>query len=125
MPSSGSIRPYLNIPVTVRLGFKLKIPYGHGGVIIPRGSAGTKYGLTLANTTGLIDPDYTGEWILKLLARGPKTITWVRGDRLCQFSIVPMRTDPLIEVTEGTIETTERGDGAFQSTGLNTFTIDK
>lgn len=42
-------------------GFKMKLPQGFGAMIIPRSGLGAVLGVTLANSTGLIDTDYHEE----------------------------------------------------------------
>lgn len=46
----------------VDLGFKMEIPDGYMVKIIPRSGHGSLRGLTLRNSTGLIDDDYTKNW---------------------------------------------------------------
>lgn len=124
MPESGSVLAIQKTPTVANLGVKIQIPTGYAGFIIPRSSAGIKYGLYLANSTGLIDPDYTGEWILNILRRPIKfesgeidLFSWERGDRLFQFVILPCLTEEFQVVDS--LDKTARGDGGFGSTGLN------
>ncbi|MGL5051813.1 MAG: hypothetical protein ACRC6E_14470 [Fusobacteriaceae bacterium] len=66
--------------------------------IYVRSSLGTKYGITLANDTGIIDADYyyndyTGGNIgLKLVNNGDKVLTIKEGDRIAQGIFVKFLT---------------------------------
>ena len=93
----------------VHTGLCVAIPEGNFGMIVPRSSLGAK-GLFLMNTVGIIDSDYRGEILLHIAGYVP-----VVGERIAQLVIVPyVHVDP-IEVTA--LDTTERGDGGFGSTG--------
>lgn len=97
-------------------GLHVAIPQGHVGLLIPRSSLHTK-GWQLANTIGVIDSDYRGEILIKLVPT--KQDYWPDlpqyGDRIAQLVIVPCPTVEVEEVTE--LPTTDRGDGGFGSTG--------
>lgn len=47
----------------VPLGFATSFEGGFGGLVIPRSGLGSKFGLSLRNTVGLIDSDYRDEWM--------------------------------------------------------------
>ena len=47
----------------VPLGFSTSFEKGYGGLVLPRSGLGSKFGLSLRNTNGLIDGDYPGEWM--------------------------------------------------------------
>ena len=98
---------------TVRTGVSVAIPNGHVGLVYVRPSLGVK-GVVLANGTGVIDSDYRGEILLKLVAlKYPVALD--HGDRIAQLVIVPILT-PELEQAE-TLDETERGTGGFGSTG--------
>lgn len=99
---------------TVLLGIKTEIPSGYVALLLPRSSA-AKTGLELANTCGVIDADYRGEWMAKLKLKNGGHIQWFAGDRLLQFVLVPCFT-PELEVVES-VSVTDRGAGGFGSTG--------
>ena len=62
--------------------------------IYPRSSFGIKYGITLANTTGIIDADYynnpknEGHIFVKLVNNG-KELSVLEGEAICQGIIIP------------------------------------
>lgn len=47
----------------VPLGFATSFEKGFGGFLLPRSGLGSKFGLSLRNTIGLIDSDYNDEWM--------------------------------------------------------------
>ena len=112
MPNSG----YASGHVTrVGLGFAAAVPEGHVALIFPRSGVGSKYGLELNNTCGVIDSDYRGEWIANIRTKNGTYLEWGTNDRLLQFLIVPAADVSLELVDE--LDITERGTGGFGSTG--------
>lgn len=94
-------------------GISVSIPTGHFGMIVPRSSI-YKTGLTLCNSCGIIDSDYTGSIKVKFYASRPKK-NYEIGDRIAQLIIVPYSHVDFIEVDD--LPKTDRGDGGFGSTG--------
>jgi dUTP pyrophosphatase len=98
----------------IALGFAAAVPTGHVALLLPRSSS-AKSGLELANTCGVIDSDYRGEWKAALKTKTGNEIPWKAGDRLLQFLVVPIAQVTLKQV--GALDTTARGTGGFGSTG--------
>jgi dUTP pyrophosphatase len=105
--------------IVVGLGFKTEIPKGYKGIIVPRSNL-TKFHWVLNNSYGVIDSDYRGEWMAvftaleysELIQPFPYNI----GDRVAQIyfeEVLPISFDVVPE-----LETSERGEGGFGSTGL-------
>lgn len=117
MPTAGRIhRAEQNTTHTVvGLGFAAKVPDGHVALILPRSGAGAKFGIELRNTVGVIDADYTGEWMVAAKQKEGQEVDWAAGDRLFQFLVVPVATIEPEEVDE--LPNTVRGAGGFGSTG--------
>lgn len=113
MPLPGSC--YGNHPTKVGLGFAASVPVGNVALILPRSGAGSKYGVELNNTCGVIDSDYTGEWIANIRTKNGEQFNWDCNDRVLQFLIVPI-TNITLELVNELMET-ERGDGGFGSSG--------
>ena len=113
MPESGSV--FGNVPTPVPLGFAAKVPDGHVALIFPRSGVGTRVGLELNNTCGIIDSDYLGEWKAFLRTKSGKHFSWNADDRVLQFLIVPVSNETL-ELTDDLGESS-RGSGGFGSTG--------
>lgn len=88
----------------------------NAGLILPRSGTGSK-GLVLSNTIGLIDSDYQGEIILSVWNRSCDPIKINQMDRIAQLIIVPV-IQPQFNFVESFVDT-DRGDGAFGSTGIS------
>lgn len=114
MPEAGMIQ--LGMPVKVGLGFATVIPENHVALLLPRSGVGSKHGLEVNNTCGVIDADYRGEWFATLNQKaGHAPLRWERDERLLQFIIVPVWT-PKLEIVES-LDETSRGSGGLGSTG--------
>lgn len=97
-------------------GIAAAIPEGYVGLLFVRSSLGTKYNVTLANGTGVIDSDYRGEIKVCLRANGPGGAIIRRGERIVQMVTVPVNLTPWVEVDQ--LDETQRGVGGFGSTGV-------
>ena len=64
---------------------------------------------------GILDEDYTGEVIVIMLNTTDKYLSINNSDRIAQMAIRPYYQGEFEEVDE--LDETERGDGAFGSTG--------
>lgn len=85
--------------ITVSTGVKIEIPIGVAALVFPRSSAANPskphYGLTLANTLGLIDTDYRGYILLKVMTFGPSFVIQPY-DRIAQLMLV---LQPYLDIT--------------------------
>lgn len=99
----------------VPTGVKASIPEGHVGLLASRSGWGLKYGITLANSLGVIDADFRGEIGAVLINHGDKSIAVSRGDRIAQLLVLPVAL-PQVRVVED-LDDTARGAGGFGSTG--------
>ena len=99
----------------VPTGISVAIPAGFEGQVRARSGLAAKHGIALVNAPGTIDADYRGEIqaILINLGEGPFSIK--RGDRIAQLVIAPVATCQWESVES--LETTDRGQGGFGSTG--------
>lgn len=97
------------------LGFAAAVPDGHVALLLPRSSTGAKHGLELNNTCGVIDSDYRGEWKAAIRTKSSIPFSWMMGERVIQFMIVPIANVTLKEVES--LDQTQRGTGGFGSTG--------
>jgi dUTP pyrophosphatase len=101
--------------VKVGLGFKTEIPKGYKGIIVPRSNL-TKFHWILNNSYGVIDSDYRGEWMAIFTALSTESFPYNVGDRVAQIyfeEVLPISFDVVPE-----LESSERGEGGFGSTGL-------
>jgi dUTP pyrophosphatase len=81
-------------------------------LILPRSGLALRYGVTVLNSPGLIDPDYAGEIKVILINHGKNAFCVTDGDRIAQGLIVRCETLLGIERAKK-----ERNDGGFGSTG--------
>lgn len=99
---------------TLHTGITTEIPNGFFAAVFPRSGMGIKRHLRLSNSTGIIDSDYRGEWVVSLHNDGNETQVINKGDRVAQFAILPVLDAKLIE---SELTETDRGTGGLGSTG--------
>lgn len=99
----------------IGLGVCVQIPEGYVGFMCPRSSIGVNTMLRPSISVGVIDAGYTGEVHQPYTNIGNVPVTLYEGERIGQLVVVPIITPELEFVDE--LESTERGDGAFGSTG--------
>ena len=99
----------------IPIGIAVEIPMGYCGFVYSRSSLGSKFGITLPNSVGVIDSDYRGELCVPLINHGENDFTVRKGDRIAQLVIMPVE-NPVYEFYEE-LSSTERGVGGFGSTG--------
>lgn len=98
-------------------GIAGEIPDNYVGLIFPRSSV-TKYGFIMANCVGVWDSGYRGEVFVKfkkLVNENGSEEVYKIGDKIAQVVFLEL---PKIEVLEvENLSKSERGEGAFGSTG--------
>lgn len=99
----------------VDVGFSMTLPPGHEAQIRPRSGLALKHGITVLNSPGTIDEDYTGDVKVLLLNCGAAKYEVEPGSRIAQMVIAKYEA-PEIEIVDN-IVVTWRGDGGFGSTG--------
>lgn len=107
------VGPHKTKKIGTGLAFELP-KYTFGG-IFPRSGLATKKGLRPANTPGVCDSDYRGEYIVALHNDSEIVQIVEPGDRIAQLIILPYVPVIFNEVEE--LNETERGAGGFGSTG--------
>lgn len=99
----------------ISLGVSMKLPEGYKANVYPRSSTFKNYGTLQQNSVGQIDNSYSGTndiWKYPVYATRDTVIN--KGDRICQFEIVPIM--PTIEIEE--VDVLDNDDrGGFGSTG--------
>lgn len=113
MPQAGHIPA--GGKTKVMLGFAAAVPRNHVAIIVPRSGVGARDTLELANTAGVIDADYRGEWMASLKTKDGKEFSWEAGDRLLQAIVIPVPKVTL-ELVDS-LDDTKRGEGGYGSTG--------
>lgn len=109
--------------LVLRTGLAFEVPTGFALMIYSRSGHGFKYGIKLANATGILDSDFRGEMLVKLERFNPHPDAPYdltpfhihKGDRIAQGIILPVPRISFIE-TE-ILSETARGTGGFGSTG--------
>lgn len=99
----------------VRTGLALAIPPGYEAQVRPRSGLAVKHGLTLPNSPATIDSDYRGELMIPMINLGAEPVVVTRGMRIAQLVFQRVEAVELQEVAE--LPPSERGEGAFGSTG--------
>ena len=84
-------------------------------LVCSRSGMGTRHGITLSNSVGVIDSDYRGQLTVGLVNHGDVPYTIQPGDRIAQLMVLPILR-PTLTVVEA-LDETERGAGGFGSTG--------
>lgn len=123
-PSSGyqsikktngvAIQPHQT--VLIPTGLATEIPHGFWGAIFARSGLASKQGLRPAQGVPVIDEPYRGQWMIPLHNDSEEVRVIHHGDRICQFMLLPYFQTTITEVDE--IDSTDRGEGGFGSTGL-------
>lgn len=117
------LRANLNEPVILNpferklipTGLFIALPRGYEAQIRPRSGLALKYGITVLNSPGTIDADYTGEIGVILVNLSNEVFKVEDGERICQMVIANHQNvnwQP-VEI----LKETERGAGGFGHTG--------
>ena len=99
----------------VASGLIMELPEGVECQVRPRSGLAARYGITLPNSPGTIDPDYRGELKVLLQNGGGEPVTIRRGERIAQLVFARFEAPAVTEVQS--LSETERGAGGFGSTG--------
>ncbi len=115
---NGSIGP--NDFKVVPTGLFFDLPENFEIQVRPRSGLAAKKGVTVLNSPGTIDSDYTGEIKVILINHGKNTFDIAKGDRIAQAVITTVTAKNIIKLNKvSKIEKdTERGTGGFGSTGV-------
>ena len=99
----------------IRTGVNIQLPEGWLAMIFPRSSIGAKTTMRLSNSVGIIDSGYHGELGVLFDNTSDEIATIKQGDRIAQLLVMPSyRFQPkVVDI----LETSDRGEGGFGSTG--------
>ena len=114
-PDSDEILIPQGYTVLIPTGIACDFPKGYFGMMFPRSSVGTKRGLVLANTSGILDNDYKGEILMAFKNTGHGGRLVSHGERLAQMILLPYATFNIVETDS--LSDSDRGEGGFGSTG--------
>jgi dUTP pyrophosphatase len=97
-------------------GLSFEIPNGHVMLVYSRSGHGFKESVRLSNCTGVIDSDYRGEVMVKLVCdKKIESFIVEKGDRIAQAMVMTIQQVHFEEVPN--LNETMRGEGGFGSTG--------
>ena len=99
----------------INTGLIMELPEGMECQVRPRSGLALKYGITLPNSPGTIDPDYRGEVRIIIQNLGSERVTLLRGERVAQLVFSLFQSPEVLEVEE--LSDTHRGKDGFGSTG--------
>jgi dUTP pyrophosphatase len=100
---------------SVSTGLAIEIPQGFEGQVRPRSGLARKFGVTLLNSPGTIDPGYRGEVQVLMINHGRQEYQIRKGDRIAQL-IVSAYAAVEWSVHEE-LSQSRRAAGGFGSTG--------
>ncbi|MBE6398210.1 MAG: dUTP diphosphatase [Lentisphaerae bacterium] len=100
----------------VRTGLVMMLPPGYEAQVRPRSGLALKNGVTVLNTPGTIDEGYRGEVGVVLANFGSEPFRIEKGSKIAQIVVAPCTRAEIEETVE--IDSTERGEGGFGSTGV-------
>lgn len=99
----------------VSTGLIMELPPGMECQVRPRSGLAARFGITLPNSPGTIDPDYRGELKVLLQNLGPNPVMIQRGERIAQLVFARFEAPEVVEADQ--LSETGRGEGGFGSTG--------
>ena len=99
----------------VPTGLYVEIPEGYEIQVRPRSGLAAKYGISVANAPGTIDPDYRGEIKVILVNLSNEVVELKPGERIAQLVVAQFTRIEWESVEQ--LSDTERGAGGFGSTG--------
>lgn len=99
----------------VSTGISMELPKGYFASIRDKSGLALKKGITILG--GVIDYTYRGEYGIIVLNTGEEDFVIKKGDKIAQVIIQPVATAEIKEVAK--LSETERGSGAWGSTGGN------
>lgn len=100
-------------------GLRVNFPEGFEIQIRPRSGLAAKHGVTVLNSPGTIDADYTGLIGIILINHSKLAFAIKTGDRIAQgvFATVLSKRSINLVTFDGEVKKTDRGDGGYGSTG--------
>lgn len=101
--------------VLVPTGLFMALPEGTEAQVRPRSGLAAKHGITVLNSPGTIDADYRGEIKVILVNLSSEPFVINPGERIAQMVVARFERAQWVAVQE--LDSTERGEGGFGSTG--------
>lgn len=98
-------------------GLKAEIDNNLEIQVRPRSGVALKRGLTVLNSPGTVDADYTGEIGVILYNSTPFLSKVEKGERIAQLVVAKVERPAIYQMGVDEISETERGSGSYGSTG--------
>lgn len=105
-----------NTAQVIFAGIKVAVPRGYEMQVRTRSGSPLKSNFFVANSPGTVDSGYRGVVGVIVYNYSDATILITPGDRIAQGVICPVECVEFDEVDE--LDKTERGEGAYNSTGI-------
>lgn len=103
-----------------KTGLFAEIPIGYELQVRPRSGMALKQGISIVNTPGTIDADYRGEIGIILINHGNESVRIEEGSKIAQLVLKEAPQADFIKVnTYEELESSDRGEGGFGSTGTH------
>lgn len=123
--SGADVRAFIQDDILIKAGsseliptgLRFSIPHGYEIQIRPRSGLALKHQITVLNTPGTIDADYTGEVGIILINCGKADFIVTPGMRIAQLVIAPVVQACFLEVKE--LSLTLRGAKGFGHSGIH------
>ena len=100
--------------ISCKTGIAIKIPEGYAGLIWDKSGPSHKFGVKTLG--GVFDSNYTGEYLIGLINLGKDDFEIKKGQKIAQVLFQKIEEPEIEEVSE--LPETNRGEGAFGSTGI-------
>jgi len=100
----------------VKTGLFMELPVGFEAQVRPRSGLAAKKGITVLNSPGTIDADYRGEIGVILVNLSNEDFEIQDGERIAQMVVAKHEQIEWVEAVE--LESSDRGEGGFGSTGV-------
>jgi len=97
-------------------GIYIGLPVGYEAQVRPRSGLALKHGISVCNTPGTVDSDYTGEIGVILINLSNENFVVNDGERIAQM-IIAKHEHAEWDVVD-VLDKTERGDGGYGHTGV-------
>ena len=105
--------------VLVGIGFVTEMTFPMFYWVSPRSGLASRYGITVTNAPGTIDPDYRGEAGVLIYNRSSSHFDLEHNMRIAQIIFQSALIPNIVEVSAiGDLDRTQRGAEGFGSTGL-------
>lgn len=102
----------------VATGTQVAIPEGYVGLVCSRSGLAMRFGISVKNSPGIVDPDYIGDVGVILENSGKEAFFYDAGDRIAQLLIMET-PDVKFSKSQKELTSSVRGDKGFGSSGVS------